>query len=52
MNARETGDSSVRDQSLHPLWEEWVLDPIDAAVADTRSDTLFEKSTLKVSRSR
>jgi DNA repair protein RAD5 len=22
MNARETGDSTVRDQSLHPLWEE------------------------------
>ena len=22
MNARETGDTSVRDQGLHPLWEE------------------------------
>lgn len=25
MNARETGDASVRDQSLHPLWEEYVI---------------------------
>ena len=25
MNARETGDATVRDQSLHPLWEECVL---------------------------
>lgn len=24
MNARETGDATVRDQSLHPLWEECV----------------------------
>jgi len=22
MNGRETGDASVRDQGLHPLWEE------------------------------
>ncbi|ORY34105.1 SNF2 family N-terminal domain-domain-containing protein [Naematelia encephala] len=25
MNARETGDTSVRDQSLHPLWEEYAF---------------------------
>jgi DNA repair protein RAD5 len=22
LNARETGNSSIREQSLHPLWEE------------------------------
>ncbi|CAD6588890.1 MAG: DNA helicase rad5 [Tremellales sp. Tagirdzhanova-0007] len=25
MNARETGDATVRDQSLHPLWEEYAF---------------------------
>jgi hypothetical protein len=34
MNGRETGDASVRDQSLHPLWEEYVDHSVDNERAD------------------
>ncbi|OWZ58783.1 DNA repair protein RAD5 [Cryptococcus neoformans var. grubii Br795] len=46
MNAREKGDSSIRDESLHPLWEEYLFkkdqlpgEPIEISDDDEQPDS-------------
>ncbi|WVQ80640.1 hypothetical protein IAT38_002745 [Cryptococcus sp. DSM 104549] len=40
MNARENGDASVRNQSLHPLWEEYLFkkDHVEGEPIEIESD--------------